>query len=83
MTCNLKADFKYKTDGRKIAVKGESNESGVLYFWSWGDGTSSTGQTAKHKYKKEGVYEVCLIVFNPKTKCKVCVLQESEDRETL
>ncbi len=71
--CNLKADFKYKTDGRKIAVKGESNESGVLYFWSWGDGTSSTGQTAKHKYKKEGVYEVCLIVFNPKTKCKVCV----------
>ena len=71
--CDLKADFKYETDGKKIRVKGESNESGVLYFWSWGDGTSSTGQTAKHKYDKEGVYEVCLIVFNPKTKCKTCV----------
>lgn len=71
--CNLKADFKYETDDMKIRVKGEANESGVLYFWSWGDGTSSTGQTAKHKYDKEGVYEVCLVVFNPKTKCKTFV----------
>ncbi|MFT5723265.1 MAG: PKD repeat protein, partial [Bacteroidia bacterium] len=71
--CKLEADFKYETDGKKIRVKGTANESGVLYFWSWGDGTSSTGQTAKHKYDKEGVYEVCLIAFNPKTKCKVCV----------
>lgn len=71
--CNLKADFKYETDGKKIRVKAEANESGVLYYWSWGDGTSGHGQTANHKYDKEGVYEVCLIVFNPKTKCKVCV----------
>ncbi|MCB0733996.1 MAG: PKD domain-containing protein [Flavobacteriales bacterium] len=72
-TCDLRADFKYEIDGRKIRVKGEASEKGVLFFWSWGDGGSDHGVTANHKYAKEGVYEVCMIAFNPKTKCKVMV----------
>ena len=75
-TCDLRADFKYEIDGKKIVVKGHANEDSVLYFWSWGDGTSSTGQFAKHKYAKYGVYEVCLVVFNPKTHCKTCVCKK-------
>lgn len=71
--CDLKADFKFKVDGQKLVVKAEANQKGVLYYWSFGDGTSGHKQEAKHRYKKPGVYEVCLIVFNPKTKCKVCV----------
>jgi len=74
--CDLKADYKYEIDGREIKVKAKANEEGVQYYWSWGDGTSSHGQTAKHKYTKYGVYEVCLIVFNPKTHCKVCVCKK-------
>ncbi|MBO6515233.1 MAG: PKD domain-containing protein [Bacteroidia bacterium] len=75
-TCSLQADFKFEVDGKKIRVKAKANESDVLYYWSWGDGTSEHGQTARHRYKKYGVYEVCLIVFNPKTKCKVCICKK-------
>ncbi len=71
--CDLRASFTYKQNGTKIATMAESNEKGILYYWSWGDGTSGHGISATHKYKKYGVYEVCLIAFNPKTKCKVCV----------
>jgi len=71
--CDLKADFRFKVDGKKLIVKAEANQKNVLYYWSFGDGNSGHKQEAKHRYKKPGVYEVCLIVFNPKTKCKVCV----------
>lgn len=74
--CKLKADFAYEIDGNKIKVKAKANEENVVYFWSWGDGTSQHKQKARHEYKKPGVYEVCLIVFNPKTKCKVCVCKK-------
>lgn len=71
--CKLKADFDFRTDKLKAGFIARSNEENVLYFWSFGDGTSGTGKEIRHRYEKAGVYEVCLIVFNPKTKCKVCV----------
>ncbi len=74
--CKLKADFKIVVDGKKMRVKAEANDSNLVYFWSWGDGTSGHKQTANHKYRKYGVYEVCLIVFNPRTKCKVCICKK-------
>ncbi len=74
--CKLKGDFRYAINGKGIKVSGSANEKGVLYFWSWGDGTSEHGQTAKHRYKKPGTYEVCLIIFNPRTKCKVCICKK-------
>lgn len=75
-TCDLQARFTFELDGKTIKVKGEANEDSVLYFWSWGDGTSGHGQKAKHTYKKYGEYEVCLVVFNPKTKCKTCICRK-------
>jgi PKD repeat protein len=75
-TCNLEANYRYEIDGKKIRVKAEANEKGVAYFWSWGDGKSDNGITAKHKYAKPGTYEVCLIVFNPRSKCKVSICKK-------
>ena len=71
--CDIKADFKYTFDGKVMHVVGQSDDPKVLYYWSWGDGTSGHTKTDKHKYAKDGVYEICLTVFNPKTKCKVTV----------
>jgi PKD repeat protein len=34
----------------------------VTYFWEFGDGTTSIGQTAGHIYENPGQYEVCLTV---------------------
>lgn len=74
--CNLKADFHYKVDGNKVIVKAKSNESKVLYFWSFGNGKDSTGAKSAITYKNQGTYEICLIVFNPRTKCKVSICKK-------
>lgn len=71
--CDIKVDFKYTFDGKEMHVVGQSSDPKVLYYWSWGDGTSGHTKTAKHKYAKDGVYEICLTVFNPKTKCTVTI----------
>jgi PKD repeat protein len=76
--CELEGDYRIIKDGLGIKVEGKANERGVHYFWSFGDGSDATGKQAKHKYKKAGTYEVCLIIFNPKTKCKVCVCKKVE-----
>ncbi|MFT4522895.1 MAG: PKD repeat protein [Bacteroidia bacterium] len=72
-TCNLKADFKYEVNGKKVVVKARSNQDNIIYYWSFGDGDAETGVTARHKYNKYGSFELCLIAFNPKTKCKVTI----------
>ena len=74
--CQLKGNYDYKTEGLGLVAEAESNERNVHYFWSFGDGTDATGKDVKHRYKKPGVYEVCLIVFNPRTKCKVCICKK-------
>lgn len=74
--CELRADFRFKVDDNKLILEARSNEENVHYFWSFGDGNDATGKLARHKYDRPGEYEVCLIVFNPKTKCKVCVCKK-------
>ena len=71
--CALRGDYDFRTNGLGFVAEAKSNEENVHYFWTFGDGSDATGKVAKHKYEKPGVYEVCLIIFNPKTKCKVCV----------
>ena len=74
--CDLRADFDFKVKGNKIYLEAKSNQKDVHFFWTFGDGHDATGRVQKHKYQRPGVYEVCLIVFNPKTKCKVCVCKK-------
>jgi PKD repeat protein len=74
--CILEGDFRIASDGLNIKVQGKSNVEKVHYFWSFGDGTDATGKNARHRYEKPGVYEVCLIIFNPRTKCKICICKK-------
>ncbi|UCE38180.1 MAG: lamin tail domain-containing protein [Thermoplasmata archaeon] len=40
----------------------DSDDNIISYFWVFGDGTNSTEPNPTHIYKKEGVYDVVLIV---------------------
>jgi PKD repeat protein len=52
--------------------------TGTTYTWSWGDGTSSTGGDPSHVYKKSGVYEVCLKIYNSTKKCYSVICKKVE-----
>ena len=71
--CDVKADYGFDKDGLTIKLKARANEDNLHYFWALGDGNDATGKLTRHTFDKPGKYEVCLIVFNPKTKCKVCI----------
>lgn len=51
-----------------IGVNNSSNGASA-YTWSWGDGTSSTGQYPSHTYANAGNYTICLTVGTPGTTC--------------
>jgi PKD repeat protein len=74
--CDLRAEFDIRVDGRKVYVNAKANQEDVHFFWSFGDMHDATGSSARHKYREYGTYEICLIVFNPKTKCKVCICKK-------
>ena len=54
-------------EGKLVTFDGTSStddEKIALYFWDFGDNTSSTGSTAQHAYGKEGTYTVTLTVMD-------------------
>jgi len=63
------ADFKIEPPFPKvnepILFKDKSVGNPVSWFWSFGDGTSSTKQHPVHVYEKPGTYTVTLTVTNP------------------
>ena len=75
-SCKLEGNYRFNVDRLYVKFEGKANEDKVHYFWSFGDGSDATGKLARHKYDKPGVYEVCLIIFNPRTKCKVCICKK-------
>ncbi|MCX8020341.1 MAG: PKD domain-containing protein [Chitinophagaceae bacterium] len=45
----------------------------IRYFWTFGDGTTATGQTVTHTYQQTGNYEVCLFIKTQKNcDVKIC-----------
>lgn len=66
--CTLSPNFQYSVDEESCTYTFEGFTGGpnclqfVEYFWSFGDGSTSMGQTAGHVYATPGVYEVCLRV---------------------
>lgn len=47
-----------------VYFQGYANQNAVQYQWSFGDGTSGSGQYINHVYSNPGTYTVCLTVFN-------------------
>lgn len=78
--CNLIGSFSWKktTDSTYKFIATSNGASGTTYTWSWGDGTSSSGRDAAHVYKKSGVYEVCVKIYNPTSKCYTVICKKVE-----
>ena len=53
----------------KILIINQSTGAGLSYYWSFGDGGSSTAKNPKHKYKTFGLYQVCLTVVDSTRLC--------------
>jgi PKD repeat protein len=51
-----------------IGVNNSTNGASA-YSWTWGDGTTSTGQFPSHTYASAGNYSICLTVGTPGTNC--------------
>lgn len=63
------ADFSVQSAGNGVYHFFNQSFSGtpiggnpLTYQWSFGDGSTSTNQTAVHTYTQSGVYNVCLII---------------------
>lgn len=47
-----------------VNFHGYANQNAVQYQWTFGDGSSGTGQNVNHVYASPGTYTVCLTVYN-------------------
>jgi PKD repeat protein len=45
------------------------SDSNVVYNWDFGDGVTATGPIVSHKYLNEGIYTVCLTVYDSINSC--------------
>lgn len=52
-----------------IGVNTSTNAANMSYVWTWGDGSSSTGQYPAHTYAAAGQYTICLTISAPNTNC--------------
>ncbi|MBK9255002.1 MAG: PKD domain-containing protein [Saprospiraceae bacterium] len=69
-TCNLRADFKFETRNSTVTFRGIATQSGLKYFWDFGDGNRGEGASAQNEYKTRGIYVVCLTVVDEANQCK-------------
>lgn len=71
-----RANFSYYADYYTDTVYFENYSLGNLsaYFWTFGDGTTSTERSPKHFYNTSGVFNVCLSIRDTVNNCvdQVC-----------
>jgi PKD repeat protein len=51
------------------------NDEAISYRWTFGDGSTGTGQTIVHTYNAPGVYRVCLII-NTRQNCETRICND-------
>ena len=57
------ADYSFTVDGGTVHFNGTGTGVSPTYFWSFGDGSSGTGEDPTHTYTANGSYWVCLSVY--------------------
>lgn len=63
---NCQANYTYSTNpGGGITFFGSAGTNSAQYLWSFGDGSSGSGQTVTHNFNAPGTYTVCLTVYGP------------------
>jgi len=66
------ADFRYITESAEVNFYDYSRFFPTEWFWTFGDGNTSTERDPVHIYAESGVYEVCLIVSNANASDTLC-----------
>jgi uncharacterized protein (TIGR02145 family) len=71
IVCSIGSEFTYFIDPavRDVSFFNLSTGSVDSYFWTFGDGNSSTLENPGHQYEAPGYYEVELSVRNSTSKC--------------
>ncbi len=59
-------------NGSIVYFSAQSNLSGATYSWTFGDGTTGSGQSPVHTYPGPGVYYVCLTGTSPQCTFTYC-----------
>jgi PKD repeat protein len=73
-TCNAK--FDYKVSGDTVMLTDLSWGEPTSWFWDFGDGFTSTQQNPKHIYNRNGIYFICLSIFDESTDCASQICRE-------
>ncbi|KPK85053.1 MAG: hypothetical protein AMS27_08435 [Bacteroides sp. SM23_62_1] len=73
-TCNAKFDF--IESGDTVTFTDLSWGEPTSWFWDFGDGFTSTQQNPIHIYSRDGVYFVCLSIFDESTDCASQICRE-------
>lgn len=64
------ADFAFMIDPATRSVKfALTSDSSVRKQWNFGDGGTDTLVRPIHQYQKDGMYQVCVNIYNPINKC--------------
>ena len=58
------AGFTFDTTGQAVNFTNTSQGNNLNYFWSFGDGVTSTAISPNHTYLSAGTYSVCLLISN-------------------
>jgi PKD repeat protein len=70
------ASFTYTVVDNSVQFTGHSNQDNVDYGWSFGDGSTGTGQAPTHTYTVfPEHYNVCLYIWNNTTGCHDTICQ--------
>ncbi len=69
IACNI--DYTYMIDPttRKVQFKGITNSTTLKWNWNFGDASVDTVPSPVKTYLKEGMYSVCLKIYDPMKKC--------------
>jgi len=68
----LVADFEVDNIGLGISIANNTLGDPDVYHWDFGDGTISKEKDPKHRYWKEGIYQICLKVEDDCSKHSFC-----------
>ena len=63
------AHFEYYTDGRTVKFEPQIKGDITGWIWDYNDGFNSNDSFPSHTYQNDGVYDVCLTVFDSISGC--------------
>jgi len=74
---DCQADFEWQMlEGNNVQFFNTSIPENTFTNWSFGDGTGSEEPNPVHQFAEQGVYEVCLLIYNDELNCEDQICKE-------